>query len=196
MKFGDIHLLMVLVLVVLAGPAWGRSATVTVPMGDLSARNGVRGAYYILNVTIPEDVLGRRLDSALMELVVDVTASSPEDSISCPVVGVFPLTGPMGADGLDSGTGTGREGSSGYAAEVPSVRPVAVGENRTLTLDITSIVKGWIADPTTNHGLVIGTLSGPAIGTISLKSETLGPAAAVRVTYFYQDRFGGRVSRK
>jgi hypothetical protein len=63
-------------------------------------------------------------------------------------------------------------------------------------VDITGIVNGWIANPSSNHGLVIGALTGPDVGTVSLASAGLGPATAVRVTFFYQNRSGGRVSTK
>jgi hypothetical protein len=71
-----------------------------------------------------------------------------------------------------------------------------MGEGRVMRVDITDIVKGWLANPSGNHGLVIGALTGPEVGTVSLESAGLGPAAAVRVTFFYQKRFGDRVSVK
>jgi hypothetical protein len=169
------------------GIASAKNLTITVPMGSLDARSGVRGDYYVVDFAVPDEVIGKRLDSVLLELAVDVSATSPEDSDVTPVVGVFPLSQSFASSG---------PGAPVFETGVASVRPVAVGDNRMLTMDITDIVKGWIAAPATNHGLIIGTLSGPAVGTISLKSATLGPSTALRVTFFYQNRFGERVSNK
>jgi hypothetical protein len=60
-------------------------------------------------------------------------------------------------------------------------------------MDITDIVKGWLSNPSSNHGLVIGALTGPNVATVSLQSSSFD-GAAFRVTFCYQNRSGERVS--
>jgi hypothetical protein len=182
------YVLVVAALAAVIGTASAKNATITLPIGGLDARSGARGDYYVVDFAVPDEVIGKRLDSVLLELALDVSANSPEDSDNAPVVGVFPLSQSLASSGPSA--------TPLFETGVASVRPVAVGDNRMLTIDITDIVKGWIAAPATNHGLIIGTLSGPAVGTISLKSAALGPSTALRVTFFYQNRFGDRISER
>jgi hypothetical protein len=67
--------------------------------------------------------------------------------------------------------------------------------NQNVRIDITQIVAGWLAAPSGNHGIVIGTLSGPSVGTISLRSTAMN-GFALRLTFFYQDRSGERMSTR
>jgi hypothetical protein len=179
------------VVVALAGlmsSASAKNVTITVPIGDVETRTGARGGYYLVDFAVPKDVIDKRLDTVLLEMAVDVSATSLEDSVASPVVGVFPLRQSVATSGPGA--------TPVFDTDAAAVRPVVIGENRKLTMDITDIVKGWIAAPATNHGLVIGTLTGPDVGTVSMKSATLGPGTAVRVTFFYQNRFGERVSSR
>ena len=79
-----------------------------------------------------------------------------------------------------------------FDSTVASVRPVKIGNNRHVKLDMTTTVKGWLANPSTNHGIVIGTLTGPPTGNASLKESGLGSGVTIRVTYFYDNRTGGQ----
>jgi hypothetical protein len=62
--------------------------------------------------------------------------------------------------------------------------------------DITDMVRGWRASPSSNHGLVVGSLTGLEVGTVSLQNNALAASTALRVTFFYQNRFGERVSTR
>jgi hypothetical protein len=61
-------------------------------------------------------------------------------------------------------------------------------------MDITDTVRGWVDSPTTNHGLVIGSLTGPEVADVTMNSAIPGGQGAIRITFFFQNRFGGRVS--
>jgi len=171
-------------LFALTGPALAKNMTITIPMNDITVKSGERGNYYVVALNPPAELAGKRLDSVFLDFVVDVTPTSPEQAWMAPRVGVFPLT--------ESFTGV----NLAYDSTVPSVRAVPTGENQALLVDITNIVKGWLATPSSNHGFVIGSLTGPEVGTVSLKDTALGPGAALRVTFFYQNRFGDRVSAR
>jgi hypothetical protein len=69
-----------------------------------------------------------------------------------------------------------------------------MGEGQRVVADITEIVRGWIETPSSNHGLVIGSLMGPKIGIVTLKSDGVAAGTTARITFFYQNRFGQRVS--
>ena len=52
-----------------------------------------------------------------------------------------------------------------------------------LLLDITDIVRSFLADPGSNHGLVVGSLSGSRAGLFTLKEGTIAPGVVARVTF-------------
>jgi hypothetical protein len=170
-------------LVFSAAPAAAKSAVVSIPMTEVGSHAGERGTFYVLDLTVPEEVAANHLDSVVLEFAVDATVSSEEDSVATPFVGVYPVTSDFVAS-----RGEGAEGTveaPEFEAIVPSSRPVAAGEHRVLRMEITGIVREWIASPTTNHGLVIGTLTGPEVGTITLNDALPGGSAAVKVTFLY-----------
>jgi hypothetical protein len=174
-------LLAMILLGVAVGSAIARQATIAIPMQQLSTFSGDRGAFYIVNVAVPEDVNGKRLDSVVMELSVDVEPMTPADSVSTPIVGVYPLTQSYNGGGA----------APTFEDVVPSARPIALGQSTVVRMDITDIVKGWIESAASNHGLAIGSLTGPEVGNVTLNSTLPRSDSAVRITFFYQDRFGG-----
>ncbi|HEX6790872.1 MAG TPA: hypothetical protein VF247_06150 [Candidatus Krumholzibacteria bacterium] len=190
MKRSLMHILVVCGLLV-AGTASAKNITVTLPMSSVDSYANDRGSYYAVSVSVPADVIGKRLDTVLLEFAVNATAT--EDSAATPVVGVYPLK--RNADGGISDA-AGRIDTSAFEAIVPSARPVACGENRIVRVDITDIVKGWIKDPSSNHGLVFGSLTGPSVGTVTLKDQLPSSDGAIQLTFFYQNRFGDRISER
>jgi hypothetical protein len=170
-----------------------KNATVAIPMGEVGEHAGARGEFYVVNVSIPGDIAGKRLDSVFIEFAVDATFLSLEDSVVSPVVGVYPLRQSF-SGGVGDAPGHGAEPV--FESVVPSARPIHLGENRVLRMDVTDIVKGWMDEPTSNHGLVIGALTGPEVGRVTLRDTVPGSDHAVRVTFFYQNRFGDRISSR
>jgi hypothetical protein len=184
MKHVLIQLAVVGLLIALAGVVMAKSAVVTISMSSVNTSTGERGAFYVLDLAIPEDVNGNLLDSVVLEFAVDASPASEEDSLETPVVGVYPVTSEFVASRGDGPVGTVE--APEIDAVVQSSRPVALGEHRVLRMDITDIVRGWMNEPTSNHGLVIGTLTGPEVGTITLNETLPSGDAPVRVTFFYR----------
>lgn len=181
-------------ILTLASLALAKNVMVSIPIGEVDVHSGDRGNFYVVSVSIPADVSGNRLDHVFIEFAVDATPTSLEDSVATPEFGVFPLTQPYAGGGM--GGAPGRDALPTIETTVPSVRPVATGENRLVRMDITKIVEGWIANPSSNHGLVIGSLTGPEVGTVTLRSELPGTDGAIRVVFLYQNRFGDRISER
>jgi hypothetical protein len=184
MKHIIIQLMIAGVFLVLAGAAAAKSAVVSIPMNSVNASTGERGTFYVLDISIPEDITGNRLEMVVLEFAVDAIASSEADSLETPVVGVYPVTSEFVARRGDGPVGTVEVPE--IEEIVPSSRPVALGENHVLRMDITAIVTGWMSEPSSNHGLVIGTLTGPEVGGVSLNEALPGGDVPVRVTFFYR----------
>lgn len=87
-------------------------------------------------------------------------------------------------------------GNPAYRTNVPSMWPVAAGDSRVVRLDITDIVGGWIADPSSNHGLVVGAITDPEVATVSLNTTSLGPDTAFRIRFLYQNRSGEEATQE
>jgi hypothetical protein len=179
---------------VFAASAFAKSATIAISIEEVDAYTGQRGDFYVVGIALPDDMAGKRLDGVFLEFAVDAAPLSLEDSVASPVVGVFPLSEAF--VGRGSGDGPGQDADPVFESTVPSVRPVRVGVNRVLKMDITDIVKGWMNEPESNHGLVIGALTGPEVGIVALKDELPGSESAIRVTFLYQNRFGDRISER
>ena len=167
-----------------ASLAIAKSVTISIPMSNVSTRSGDRGNYHVVRFDVPADLNGTRLDSAFLEFVVDVHSTDAVDVGKAPIVSVFALAEEF------------RGSNVAFNGDGPNSQAVPLGESRSVTMDVAEIVRDWLAAPSANHGLVIGTLKGPDVGTVSLKGDGLGPGVAVRVTFFYQNRFGGRVPTK
>jgi hypothetical protein len=172
------------IIVALAGTTLARNVTITIPMQEVGVRESARGEFYVVKFDLPVDLAGKRLDSVFLDFVVDASPTSEAEADATPLIAVYPLTA--------AATGPSLE----YESDVPSVRPIAMGDEQKVRADITDIVKGWLADPSGNHGLVIGALDGPDVARVSIKSDGLAPGTTVRLTFFYQNRSGERVSKE
>ena len=163
--------------------AISKNLTVRVDSQNLTATNSELGAYYVFSLPFPEEVLGKRVDSVTLEFFVDVKPDAAIETEYVPSIDVFPLTAPWQV---------GREPA--FSRDYPTSRPIALGEGNYVTIDVTDVVKRWIAAPSSNHGLLIGTFSGPTVGDLDVRSDLLGNGKAIQATFFYQNRFGNRVS--
>jgi hypothetical protein len=142
-----------------------------------------RGTYYVVNLRVPGEVIGARLDTVLLEFYVDVAADVSVGEEYTPSLEVYPLTEAL------------REGQRPrFATDYPSTRTVSIGEGLHVLVDITEIVKHWIATPGSNYGFVVGSFSGPKMGDFDVRNDLLALGKLVRATFFYQNRFGERVS--
>lgn len=171
------------IVMAFADAALAKNMTIMLPMQQVDVRENARGDCYVVKFDLPIDLVGKRLDSVFLDFVVDTTPTSAAEADATPLIAVYPLMAAAAGPSLE------------YKSEVPSVRPVAMGEREKVRADITDIVKGWLADPSSNHGLVIGALAGPEVATVALKGDAFD-GAAIRVTFFYQNRSGERLSKK
>ncbi len=167
-------------------PTVSAAKSVTVRIGAQGLQSGTseRGGYYVVTLPVPEELSGKRLDAVLLTFYVDVAPDASIEMDYSPSVEVFPLT-----MALQSGR------TPVFSRDHPTSRPVALGEERLVTVEITDIVRGWITAPSTNHGLVIGSFGGPKVGGLDVRSDVLGNGTAIQVTFFYQGRFGQRLSQ-
>lgn len=138
---------------------------------------------HTFTVDIPSDVLGKRLDTVLLEFDVDVVLDSSEHPDMSPMIAVFPLEEQYSASR-----------SPVYSTSYSSARNINVGTGQRVQVDITEIVRRWIENPSSNHGLILGSFTGPKVSTLNLRSDVVAAGKAARVTFFYQNRFGQRVS--
>lgn len=164
--------------------AQAKSIVVRLNEQTLTTGTSDRGTYHVVDLAIPEEIAGKRLDTVMLEFYVDVAANEElEMEGFVPSIEVYPLS---------EAVQVGR--APRFTSSYPTSRPVALGEGRRVTVDITDIVKGWIESPSTNHGLVIGSFSGPVVGDLDVRDDVIGNGTAIQATFFYQNRFGQRVS--
>ncbi len=159
--------------------------TVPVTTSGMASASVDSRPIYVLSLEVPEAVSGKRLDTALLEFYVDAALVSGEEVEHTPSIDVRALTATYSPTGeLASSAALGR------------ARPVSVGSGRKVVVDITDIVKAWIASPSSNHGIVVGSLGGSKAGDFTMRSDVLGGGKVATVTFFYQNRSGERISER
>ena len=166
---------------VLVGSTLADRVSVSIPASALSTQTAATaglGNYYVLDLPVPPGLSAGDVDHAFLEFVVDVAARNVagyEDD--APVFEVYALSGsfagPLSASEFVSTT-------------IPMVRNVAVGENRRVVIDVTEAVKLYLATPSANHGLVLGSLTGRRDGLFTIRSNVTGMAGAAKLTVFTQ----------
>jgi len=67
---------------------------------------------------------------------------------------------------------------------LPMSRPVSLGSDRLVRIEITEFAQRILADPSKNHGLVVGSMTGARSGEFTLNPDGFGPGVSVRVTIF------------
>ncbi len=174
---------LVMALIVMPSLVGAKTVVVKVEAQELVKGSFERGSYIVVNLPIPEDVIGKRLDAVILEFYLDVAADEAVGNEYVPSVEVYPLT---------EANRVGR--SPVYSALHPTSRPVEIGVRQRVQVDISSIVRGWIAEPSTNFGVIIGSFSGPLLDDLNVRSDVLEGGFAIQATFFYQNRFGQRVS--
>lgn len=140
---------------------------------------------HVFEFGIPEDVVGKRLDSVILEFQIDVGLAQEERADATPVIAVYPLNESL------------RPGQSPvFTGTFASARNVLPEAGQTLVVDITDIVRGWVEEPSSNRGLVIGSFTGAKLSKLDLNPDAIDTGKAARVTFFYQNRFGDRLSAR
>ena len=131
------------------------------------------GSYYVAKIDLPLEIVGKELLGGILEVAVDVGARNVGDYTNeAPMLEVYALTGDLG-ETLDP---------SKFKTPSPARRNVVAGSNRNVRINITEIVKDFIRNPSSNHGIVFGSLTNTRDGYFDLKAS--GGALAT-ITYLY-----------
>lgn len=142
---------------------------------EFAARSTVstspHGNYYIIEFDLPQSISSVR--HAWLEAYVDVSLANEELPDAAPMLDVYVLKRTLSGEPTPSDFETTR---------IPLSRPIALGANRLMRIDISEFAKTILAEPGRNHGLVIGSLSGARTGNFALRSDGFGPGVPVRVS--------------
>jgi hypothetical protein len=134
---------------------------------------------YTVAVPIPEVVRGKELFGAYVVLYVDVESVETDGFVNeTPVLEAFALKSDFAGEVDENEIGA------------PAFGPINVvrGENRRVVLDVTDIVRGYLDDPASNHGLIIGSVTGIRDGRFTVKTGVLGRDAMARLIFHFRDR--------
>jgi hypothetical protein len=175
-------LITIIALGCLVSAAHGAKHVTYLSTSDLttySHLSAARGSYYTLDFSVPQEVAGKEIYGAFLELYADVAGVARDtSSVSVPVLEVYALksafTGSINPSQFERSTGT-----------VINVKP---GTSERIVLDVTAAVVRAIKDPTKNHGLILGGLEGDREGTITLRSNVLGSGRVAKLRIHYDNR--------
>ena len=134
------------------------------------------GAYYVLTFSLSPEA--SKAKWVYVEFYVDVSAREHED-VNDPTsrLDVFALKQAEGYNGS-------LEPAQFETLSAPMARPLAVGENRRVVIDVTEIVHRCAGEPAGTCALVIGSLTGSRDGLFTIKSGRLDRPGIARVTVF------------
>lgn len=167
------------VILLLGSSAQADRFSVSVGARDVATYNAAEtglGDYYVVRFEVPDRVKSSGLDHAYLELYLDVGAREIDGYVEdTPLLEVYALKTDFG------GTLTPEQFE---AQSVPTVRNILLGENRRVVIDITEIVRAYIADPDKNHGLIVGSLTGARVGLFSITPDEFPDGALARITFF------------
>jgi hypothetical protein len=130
----------------------------------------------MLTLSVPPEAA--RAKWVFVEFYVDVSAREAQDaSDQTPLLDVFALKDKDGYSGsLDP--------SQFEPLSLPMARPVAVGQDRRVVIDVTEIVRKRATEPTSICALLIGSLTGPRSGLFAIKPDRLDQPGVARLTFF------------
>jgi hypothetical protein len=137
------------------------------------------GDFYVLEVDVPTWLEGKEIYSASLEFYVDAavmdTAAMQNDS---PRIQVFALKSDLG-ETLDL---------SKIDRTGPAVINIPRGNDERVWVDVTDIIRAYVKNPSSNHGLVIGSLTGARDGIFTIKSGHHGPGSIAKLKIHYNKR--------
>ena len=153
--------------------------TVLLTSSQVDARQdaGVASPYTILAISIPPEVTAAKLTRAILEFRADVFVQPIDGWVNdTPVVEVYALSSDL----------TGSYDASKLVQPSAMKRPVSTGENRTVRIDITEAVRYWLANPSKNHGLVLGSFRGAREGSFVVKADATREGALAAVSFILE----------
>lgn len=163
-----------------AGPATAEERAITLTSNDVvthTTEDEAFGAYYTVEFEVPSLPEGTWLDHAVLELYVDVGSKARDEYVNdTPVLEVFALTSDFDGD----------FNPAEWDAETRVTRPLLLGEEKHVVMDITPIIRSFLATPSQNHGLVIGSLTGMREGDFTVLTGVFPEGEVMRVMLFYE----------
>lgn len=140
-----------------------------------------RGDYYTLQVQVPQEIVGKKLYGAILELTLDVTGADRDStSVKVPVLEVYALNASF----------TGSLEAADVITETATIRNVPPGNDRRVRIDITDVVKAYLEQPTKNYGLIIGGLASYREGSVSITQNAYKSGNVARIDFHYDSRSG------
>jgi hypothetical protein len=167
-------LLCAVLLHTIASSASAQVRHVDIPAVNLTthaSRTLGEGPYYVLSITPPEELRAAR--QAWLELRSDLSVREIEGfNDPTAIFQVFMLKNALEGEPNDE---------SFDVLRVPMSRPVAAGTERFVKIDVTEYVQRILADPSDNHGLVLGSVTGDRRGSFQIKSDAFGNGIVARL---------------
>ncbi|MBI4721092.1 MAG: hypothetical protein HY770_07740 [Chitinivibrionia bacterium] len=137
------------------------------------------GDYYTISINIPEQIKGKELYGAYLELYVDVNALEYQGQVNnAPSLDVYALKAAF----------SGSEDANQFGQSSFGPRNVVLGENKRVLIDITNIIRAYLQNPGLNHGLILGSLTGMRDGLFTIRKDVVSKGAFGQINYFYDDR--------
>ncbi len=152
--------------------AVGEVQTVGVAASGVEATTTIEGTHYLVEFELPQNLGSVR--QAWLEVYMDVWSRNDEGPVDpAPILEVYMLKNTLSGD---------PEPSNFEVTRLPMSRPVALGANRLVRIEITDFAQRIFADPTKNHGIVLGSLTGAQTGDFVVKNDGFGPGMPFRLT--------------
>jgi hypothetical protein len=127
--------------------------------------------YYSVAISLPAGLAS--VAHARLEFRADISARDLTGYVDpAPVLDVYALKEALRRD---------PDPSKFEATRLPMSRPVAAGADRLVKIDITDFIRTILADPSKNHGLVLGPLTTDKRGIFAIKHDGLGPGMSAQV---------------
>jgi hypothetical protein len=169
-----------LILLLIVGTASADSRSIELTSTALSpfVSEKIGGGSMVFQIEIPDVIIGTRLDAVLLEFRPETFVDPGAVSYNVPI-SVAPCVS----------TQNGREIRYDRAV----TRIIAVGTEKRVVLDLTNMVKEWMAAGTMSHQVAIGSMI-TRDATLSLNAIAPGDIVA-KLTFLYQHRFGQRAPR-
>ena len=166
-------------LILFASPSQASKRTLSIPSTDVETftpSDETLGKYYTLAFRVPDGIAALELERAVLEFYVDVQAKSREGYTSTAmVIEAYALKADF------SGTVDLADFETSYG----STRPVATGDRKRVKLDVTRIVRSYIANPSRNHGLILGSLGGIREGDFTVKTGQFRDGSVAQLHLYY-----------
>jgi hypothetical protein len=166
-------------LLAVVSMAWAGRLSVLVPSSSITTYEAAEpglGDYYLIRFDIPVTVTQENLEHAYLEFYVDATSREVDGYVDeTPLLELYALVNEF----------DGQLASMTLAPPtIRTVRNVRVGNSRRVVVDVTEIVRAYIAEPTRNHGVLVGSLTGRRDGEFALKGGVIRSGVTASIQLF------------